>query len=488
MTIQVQVNDDEIDISFTSSSKNEGNNLNEELSKEQTWTSIPNEYNANVTFTSEGYSVISIEYSNNIVLVEGDSDATKNLLIYRIQEKLKEVVDAEQSGIEYTGEATGITPLSVPKPYDPDKIKVRQDKFSVEYVVNKMIAKGIIDLNPEFQRKFVWDKKRQSNLIESLMLGIPIPVFYLAEANSSKYYVIDGLQRLSSLRDFLNSRFALRNLEHLSDYDGCFFDEKSGSKKLLDNKMTTRIETAQLHFNIIEATSPSEVKYDIFTRLNTGGQPLNNQEVRNCLSEKHVRAFLNNCANSEIFKKATGYSVNSKRMDDQEMVLRFAGFYLQKLKEMEYSGDMNPFLNDVLDNLNKKSTEFLNELSISFLNAMENAYHLFGQYSFRKCVPTDLLSGARKRFINKSLFVVWSIALTDFKIKTLKEKIKFETFSKTLAACMTTTEKNEDGKAIVRYSTYYWLFTSATSDKKSLNSASTLTSEIIKDFLTPKLV
>lgn len=487
MEIQVQVSNEEIDLNFQSDGEQQYDGFGGVKKIGEYWSSLPNQYNATVDFVNDGFQVVSVNFTKNITLVDGDEEATRNLLITRIQEKLKEVINSRDSGVEYTGETAGITPLTHPKPYDPDKIKVRQDKFSVEYIVNKMIHRGTIDLNPEFQRKFVWDKKRQSNLVESLMLGIPIPVFYLAEGLNGTFHVIDGLQRLSTLRDFLNNNFSLRNLEHLSDYDGCSYTGDKGAKKVLPHKMLTRIETAQLHFNIIEASSPSEVKFDIFTRLNTGGQPLNNQEVRNCLAEPHVRKFLNSCAESIEFKNATGNSIKSKRMEDQEMVLRFSGFYLQKLGLTEYTGDMSPFLNDILDLLNNSSNALLSKLETKFKISMSNAYQLFGIYSFRKCTPNDLLPSARKQYINKSMFVAWSVLLADLDEFKIREKIEFQFLAKIVANSMLVLEKNLDGKIITRYSEYFWLFTSGTSDKKSLNTASNLTSKLIKEYLVPIL-
>ncbi|WP_312296771.1 DUF262 domain-containing protein [Chryseobacterium sp.] len=486
MLIQVQVDDEEIEIVFHSKGEEEyidAFKIKKILEKWEGKSNIsPNTW---VQFLSDGLQVVNIDFSNNIVLVPDNYEATKNLLITRIQESLKEVFNSRESGVEYTGEPSGITTLSQPKPYDPDKIKVRQDKFSVDYVVNKMIGRGLIDLNPDFQRKFVWDKKRQSNLIESLMLGIPIPVFYLAEGLNGTFHVIDGLQRLSTLRDFLNNNFYLRNLEHLSNFDGCFYSNEKGAKKVLDDKMLTRIETAQLHFNIIEASSPSEVKFDIFTRLNTGGQPLNNQEVRNCLAEPHVRSFLYRCAESQEFRTATGYSIKNKRMEDQEMVLRFAGFYLQKLGILEYSGDMTPFLNDVLGELNKSDPKLLEKIENNFFNAMEIAYHLFGSYTFRKCTKYDLLPNSRKQYINKSMFVVWSVLLTDFDVEKVKSNIDFESFAPIVAEQMIykSIKDNTD-----RYTDYYWLFTSGTSDKKSLNSATNYSKEILDNYITKQLL
>ncbi len=192
------------------------------------------------------------------------------------------------------------------QPYDPDKIKVRNDKYSV-FEINRMITiENDIDLNPDFQRNLVWDKTKKSLLIESILLGIPLPVFYFSESKSGTYHVVDGLQRLSTITSYLNNEFKLKNLEHLKDVCEGKYYKPDSSKKIsvsnsLDRKYTRRLEKAQLVVYIIENISPQKVKFDIFKRINTGGKPLNRQEVRNCMAENPVRHFLKRCVHSKEF-------------------------------------------------------------------------------------------------------------------------------------------------------------------------------------------
>ncbi|HBM4598798.1 TPA: DUF262 domain-containing protein, partial [Listeria innocua] len=106
------------------------------------------------------------------------------------------------------------------KPYDPNLIRVDQKQFTIENSVSK-IGNKEIDLNPDFQRKFVWtDITRKSRLIESILLRIPLPVFYLSEDEDGVYHVLDGLQRLTVLNSYLNNEFRLKNLEYLEEECG----------------------------------------------------------------------------------------------------------------------------------------------------------------------------------------------------------------------------------------------------------------------------
>jgi hypothetical protein len=318
------------------------------------------------------------------------------------------------------------------------------------------------------------------------MLGIPIPVMYLSESLTGMFHVVDGLQRLSTFNDYLNNKFPLKELEHLTQYEGAYFSEKVGKgKKFLDLSMVTRIESYQLYFNIIEKTSPSEVKYDIFERLNTGGLPLNAQEIRNCNAEIHVRNFLKKASESPEFKSATDNSVKGKRMDDQELVLRFAGFYLRQFNsefssKVEYKGNMRLFLNEVNEYLNRLSKFHLDELAEKFLLSMQVCFYLFGKYSFRKCTPSDFTPGVRKPLINKSMFVVWSVLATQIDFECLKLIFSPGEFAEKLSYRMILVEESFSKKVID--SDYNRLFSTNTFDLKTLNTSFQQTRSFLEEY------
>ncbi|EAC7896621.1 DUF262 domain-containing protein [Listeria monocytogenes] len=295
------------------------------------------------------------------------------------------------------------------KPYDPNLIRVDQKQFTIENSVSK-IGNKEIDLNPDFQRKFVWtDITRKSRLIESILLRIPLPVFYLSEDEDGVYHVLDGLQRLTVLNSYLNNEFRLKNLEYLEEEcGGRFF--ASEEKKALDNpdrflskKYVRRIKDTMLNFNVVDSRTPEQAKYDIFRRINTGGKPLNRQEMRNAMATLSTRELLGKLSNLEIFKKATGYSVKDTRFADQELVLRFVGFYLidqDYRNSVPYKGVMATFLDEAIEVLNKYYSykdEFIRSIFNDFETAMENAYFMFGDKAFK-----------RTQVINKALFLAVS--------------------------------------------------------------------------------
>lgn len=300
-------------------------------------------------------------------------------------------------------------------PYDADKIRVDSKIFSV-FQIKTLIDRHMIDLMPNFQRNLVWDIHRKSLLIESLMLRIPIPAFYFDEDNNSKKTVIDGLQRLSAINSYMNNEFALTGLQYLQeDCGGLLFDE-------LRQKYQTRIEDAQLTVNILDSRSPVNVKFDIFRRVNTGGVPLNAQEIRNVLASESTRQFLISLARSEEFLVATRNRVNDIRMDAQELCLRFVAFYRRydpashTLKDLQSVGIM---LDECIETLNTSSKEDLDLIFSIFKESMKKCTALFGEHTFSKY--------QNEHIINKVLFTSWAVILTGYscsieKLESIQEK------------------------------------------------------------------
>jgi hypothetical protein len=416
--------------------------------------------------------LISIKESEGFIdeksLYVASNITTSKIVIYeRFLSAFNEYSEEVNAGFEALDETN--TTQTILKPYDPDDIKVRRETFSV-YEVNRMITeKNDIDLNPDFQRNLVWDNIRKSALIESILLGIPIPVFYFAESKTGQYHVVDGLQRLSTIKQFFNNDFALKKLEYLKDdCEGKYYNNDLKTKgRVLDRKHTRRLENAQLIVNVIEFTSPQKVKYDIFKRLNTGGKPLNKQEVRNCIASKEVRKFLRDSAHSIEFSEATSASISDNRMDAQELVLRFIGFRLEQQGLVSYTGDMNSFLDSVMDIINEFNEIRLESYKSDFINGLKINYHLFGEFCFRKCLTVHLKKGAKRPFINKALFLSWMMETYFLDYLVLKSKINFGEFSKIIAIELDKKEK------------YYTILTTGTSDKQNVRDASSLARNLL---------
>lgn len=418
-----------------------------------------------LVFTEDSFLLQAIEERPQ------DLATKEDVLVELVNELLREEYEKRQEGFDESDEGTD----AEVQPYDPDKISIRNERWSLSHVFEMINKYNYIDLNPDFQRNFVWDKVRRSQLIESLMLRIPVPAFYLSETKEGKFQVVDGLQRLTTIRDFMENDFRLKGLEYLTEQEGKYFKDEEGTKKKgIEGGFVMTINLTQINVNIIEAKSPAKVKYDVFRRVNTGGKPLNNQEIRNCLADNHTRNLINHLAQSRVFRIATGGSVKTTRMQAQELCLRFIGFYLYVVDKREkwiYKGNMTEYLDDKIELLNKSAEEDSKMLKEAFENSMKNAAYLFGQYAFRKCLLKDLESGARRQLINKSLFTTWSVMLAPYPHDYVKEQVEAGSFAHVLA------ERLEANQAYLTAVSY------KTNDKIYVNKAFEETFNIIKEKL-----
>jgi transcriptional regulator with XRE-family HTH domain len=287
--------------------------------------------------------------------------------------------------------------------YPLDSVFVRTDQRTVTEVVKRINASRY-DLNPEFQRDFVWPVDKQSRLIESCIMRIPLPVLYVAEAPDGRIIVVDGLQRLTTFKRFLGNEFKLT------------FPESEDSKphplqgvdyKHLDLKLQERVEDTQLTLYILDSKAPERAKLDIFDRVNSG-EPLSRQQMRNCLYNGPATLWLKDRVSSPLFLKATGNSLASKRMRDREAINRFCAFSILGWKAYR-SGEMDRFLADVLEAMNKMCEADLDALTVAFDQAMAFNFELFGRHAFRKSLSYD--EGANRSVLNIALFDVCSVVL-----------------------------------------------------------------------------
>ena len=305
---------------------------------------------------------------------------------------------------------------TISTPWNPKLIRVDAKVFSVRNIID-MIDCGDLQLAPDFQRRQVWSKKQRSRLIESLLLHIPLPAFYFSADNDGKMLVVDGLQRLSAIYDFVKSsknRYKLDKLEYLQKEVG-----KKYFKEIDGTRWARRIYNTQILANVVDPQTPSKVKFDIFKRINTGGSPLNAQEIRHCMSKKRSRDFLKQLATSDVFNKATNNNLRDHvRMVDREVILRFCAFRIIESIEKDYAPTktMNSFLTEISRKIDTElSDEALKQLAIDFERAMLNAQKLFGSHAFRKW-----LGGQKSYPINRALFETWGDALADYDWQTLK--------------------------------------------------------------------
>ena len=402
--------------------------------------------------------------NNRFTITSQDSAISEDAedLIIKLDKLVLEVIEAEQSGTE-NNELGQIQDID---PYDPEKIKVTPKQFNIRLIAD-MIDEGDIDLTPDFQRNLVWDSIQKSRLIESVLLRIPLPMFYFSEEAEGRITVVDGLQRLTTIKEFMDNKFPLKGLEYLKDscegryYSGKNKDGSPNGKTGIESKYYRWFNQTQFSCNVIDPASPPKVKYDIFRRINTGGKPLNNQEIRNCLASKNLRDVLRRMANLLEFKIATDGSIKSVRMEDQEVALRFICFhrYYQKDYELNnYNGNMEASLDDLTDELGKLKRDDLEKYIVLFSNSMKNAEHLFGKYAFRKTLPKHLEPSVPKQLINKALFVSFSVLLSKFDPKIITDNHKQQLLVEPLARRIETDEYlfyylsyGTNGKANLQY-------------------------------------
>lgn len=279
-------------------------------------------------------------------------------------------------------------------------VKVDRAQYSIFELVRN-IKKGKIILDPEFQRHDVWTSVQQSELVESVFMGIPLPLIYLSERKEDgKIIVVDGRQRLTAFKRFLDNELRLKSLKVLTQFNKCCFDD-------LDEKMKTSFEDFQIVAHIIKPPTPDRLKFEIFDRVNRKGTQLNNQEMRNALYQGKATKLLNDLSKVEAFRASTGYSINSKRMKDAYIILRYIAFYCWRLgllfdetgKRLEYKSDIDDFLGKSMDFLNRSADDFLEKIKETFIEVSIVCSREYGENGFR--LPSN---NERRRPINMLLF------------------------------------------------------------------------------------
>lgn len=311
--------------------------------------------------------------------------------------------DGAASGVE---DDSGQLVESISQPFDPEKIDVSTRSMTVDLLLSR-INSGAIDLAPDFQRRAgIWTDVRQSRLIESLLLRIPLPTLYAAEDEVETWAMVDGIQRLTTIARFMapdsirQQRLKLVGLEYLSsEFNGASYED-------LPPRLKRRLRETELIVHVIRFGTPDEVKFNVFARINTGGMPLSSQELRHALIPGKAREVLKQWAATDEFVHATDGSINDDRMADRELVLRFIAFRLAGYEGYS-SPDFDDFLRRAMRSLNSLSADDVRRLRYEFSSSLDAAYHIFGRHCFRKIYS----EGAPRFPINKALFDSVSVNL-----------------------------------------------------------------------------
>lgn len=326
-----------------------------------------------------------------------------------------ELIETKEEEISFEGEETlGREAQDILNKEDNDssveiypdaEVNIARDPVSVFQLKRKYDKqpKPLLVLDPDFQREEVWNSKQRSELIESILMGIPLPLIYVKEDNNGVYIIVDGRQRLTTLFDFMNDKFKLKGLKILGNLNGKIFSS-------IDEKKQNKIEDCSLTLHVIKPPTSDRVTFDLFDRVNRGGTRLNNQEMRNALYQGYSTKLLNKLSESENFKNAIENSIQSKRMKDRYLILRFLSFYLWKQKLLqdvktgelvEYRSDLEDFLGKSMLFINDDNNRItIDKLEKLFEVTMKNCVELLGVGCFR--LPQE--ESKTRKPINMALF------------------------------------------------------------------------------------
>ncbi len=372
-----------------------------------------------VEYAQEHDSRVSYETVLDILKDKNDSISQDDLDSAR-----KEIV---QKGIQITGEDEEERysgDLSNPGIFVPADVRISQIPLNI-YNLMERLKNNEINLQPDYQRKRdLWSEEKQSQLIESLLLKIPLPTFYFDAQNEDRWVVIDGLQRLSAIYNYLvgdpmkgsedeqRKKKAFIGLQYLEDFNNKTFDE-------LPRQYIRRVKEASIVAYVVEKGTPDAVVFNIFQRINTGSLPLSDQEIRQALHQGHAIELTKELAESEEFKMATQYKISSERLMDREYVTRYLAF-TELDYEKEYDNGMDDYLTKALDRVNRYEEKELNRIREQFLQLMRDCYDIFGKYTFRRY---DLITH-RRGPISKAIFELWVICFSQLngeKLNSIKE-------------------------------------------------------------------
>ncbi len=319
-------------------------------------------------------------------------------------------------------------------------VKTQSIEYDIETLIKKL-DKNIIKLDPEYQRRHRWDNKTSSRLIESLILNIPIPTIYISQdidvdeetdGEEFRYSVIDGQQRLTAIKNFLKNKFELEGLDSLNELNGCFYKD-------LPPFLIRRLEERSIKCLRIDSTLDSQVKLDIFERLNSGSVKLEAQELRNAVFNGKFNSMAKSLSKNNHFRKVLRISTDSpeennkvKKMEDVEIVLRFFALIdnrftqFKKTKEKGFSN----FLDESLEQFNELDSNEINIMEQEFINTMTFINTKFGNEMFSKYKidPNDSEKLILQSKFNIAVYDSFAIAIHD----ALKEGINILTKKESL--------------------------------------------------------
>jgi Protein of unknown function DUF262. len=312
----------------------------------------------------------------------------------------------EENDIENEDTSTGEDIIS--NPYNPNEVEIETPPFTIGYLIDKL-EYNEINMNTDFQREGnLWTPEKQSRLIESILLGLPLPAFYFDTMNK-EWDIIDGLQRCCSIENFcVKKTLKLTGLEFIGYKDGEKYLEGLGFDDL-SRTLQRSIITRPITVNLVKKAHQN-IRFILFKRLNTGGLELTPQEIRNAVYQGKPANAIKTLAQLDKFKQATCWRIPTSRMQDRDFISRFLAFYLIDYKK--YKPGLDDFINSSMELLEKVD---IDAIKVDFVNALNLSLKIFGDDAFRKRIHKD----DRRRQINKAYFEVITVSFAKL---TLKEQ------------------------------------------------------------------
>lgn len=259
-----------------------------------------------------------------------------------------------------------------------NRLVLQASDLSLQTIAH-MVQEGSIDASPEFQRRERWGPEKRSALIESFLLNIPVPPIYLAEDEFGRYSVIDGKQRITAISEFILGRFTLSRLQSFRELEGLSFDELPLP---LRNFLTVRPSIRAV--SLLRQSDP-DLKYEVFHRLNSGGEPLNAQEIRNVLFRGELNDLIVHLGEDTFLRRQLKIrnekAPNFRKMLDSEWVLRFL-----TLSDdwQNFSGDLRISMDRFMAENQSADGDVLDRMSKDFRNSLSVCHILWGDNAFKR--------------------------------------------------------------------------------------------------------
>lgn len=283
-----------------------------------------------------------------------------------------------------------------------DSLVIQSSDLSLETIA-QMVDSKAIDLDPHYQRRQRWPHEAQAELIESFLLNVPVPPVYFAEDDFGTYSVIDGKQRITAIHGFLRNQYKLTNLTRFIEVNDFKFDDLP---KSLQNALKIRPYIRVI--TLLKQTNP-DLKYEVFTRLNTGGEPLLPQEIRNALYRGAFNDLIFTLAENKFLRQqlkiVTQHEPAYAQMMDVETVLRFFTLHEQW---KNFSGKPRYSMDEFMNKYKRASLSARKAFKQSFETAIQRCEQLWGKDAFHRYAPT----GFRVQFL-ASLYDAEMIAVAD---------------------------------------------------------------------------